>query len=89
MVRVINQVGHIVGAQTIAEYVENDDIVRSLQEIGVDYGQGFGLQRPAQLKGLLKLGYSSVDSETDRPDEHRSVSGDDDDSRNDGSHKAA
>ena len=89
MVRVINQVGHIVGAQTIAEYVENDDIVRSLQEIGVDYGQGFGLQRPAQLKGLLKLGYSSVDSETDRPDEHRYVSGDDDDSRNDGSHKAA
>jgi len=32
MVDVINQVGHIVGAQTIAEYVENDDITRLLKE---------------------------------------------------------
>jgi len=61
MVQVINQVGHLVGAQTIAEYVENDRIVEVLREIGVDYGQGFGLQRPAQLNGLLKLGYSRAD----------------------------
>ena len=54
MVRVINQIAHIVGAQTIAEFVENDDIQRSLQQIGVDYGQGYGLQKPTMLSNLLE-----------------------------------
>ena len=62
MVRAINQIGHIVGAQTIAEFVENDEIRRSLQEIGVDYGQGFGLQRPALLSNLLKESAVQIDS---------------------------
>lgn len=54
MVRTINQIGHIVGAQTIAEFVENDDIRRLLQDLGVDYGQGYGLQKPTRLAGLLE-----------------------------------
>lgn len=54
MVRAINQIAHIVGAQTIAEFVENDDIRRLLQQIGVDYGQGFGLQKPTMLSNLLE-----------------------------------
>ncbi|GAB4290249.1 MAG: hypothetical protein Kow0083_03130 [Methylophaga sp.] len=31
------------GIQTIAEFVENDDILAILKEIGVDYAQGFGI----------------------------------------------
>jgi len=54
MVRAINQIGHIVGAQTIAEFVENDDIKQSLKDIGVDYGQGFGLRRPAPLEQMIE-----------------------------------
>ena len=32
--------GQIMGKQTIAEFVENDDILERLREIGVDYAQG-------------------------------------------------
>lgn len=53
MVRAINQIGHIVGAQTIAEFVENDDIKHALKTIGVDYGQGFGLRKPAPLAQFM------------------------------------
>ena len=42
------------GKKTIAEFVENDDIVEVLRSIGVDYAQGFGLQRPGPLDGLLE-----------------------------------
>lgn len=65
MVRAINQIAHIVGAQTIAEFVENDEICKSLRGIGVDYGQGFGLQKPAILTNLLKEPAVQTDSVDD------------------------
>jgi EAL domain-containing protein (putative c-di-GMP-specific phosphodiesterase class I) len=46
MVESINKVGHVMGLKTIAEYVENQDIVNDLKEIGVDYIQGFGISMP-------------------------------------------
>ena len=46
MVQSINQIGHVMGLETIAEFVENDAIKTRLQEINVDYGQGYGLDRP-------------------------------------------
>jgi EAL domain-containing protein (putative c-di-GMP-specific phosphodiesterase class I) len=30
------QVGHLIGMQTVAEFVENDEISSALREIGVD-----------------------------------------------------
>ena len=53
MVRSINEIGQLLGKQTIAEYVENDTVAERLQAIGVDYGQGFGLGRPQPLAALL------------------------------------
>ena len=41
MVEAINQVGHVMGIRTIAEFVENDEILQHLREIGVDYAQGY------------------------------------------------
>ncbi len=41
MVKAINDMGHVLGKQTIAEYVENEKILKTLKEIGVDYAQGF------------------------------------------------
>ncbi|MDH3859824.1 MAG: EAL domain-containing protein, partial [Gammaproteobacteria bacterium] len=53
MVAAINQVGHAMQLQTVAEFVENDAIRQKLVEIGVDYGQGYGLGKPAPLAEIL------------------------------------
>ncbi|MBT8437082.1 MAG: EAL domain-containing protein [Gammaproteobacteria bacterium] len=39
--------------KTVAEFVENDAITQKLIEIGVDYGQGYGLGKPAPLVEIL------------------------------------
>jgi diguanylate cyclase (GGDEF)-like protein/PAS domain S-box-containing protein len=49
MVKSINDMGHVMGKQTIAEFVENDAILEKLREIGVDYAQGYGIGRPQPL----------------------------------------
>ena len=36
----INDVGHVMGMETIAEFVENDQILAKLRAIGVNYAQG-------------------------------------------------
>jgi diguanylate cyclase (GGDEF)-like protein/PAS domain S-box-containing protein len=54
MVSSINQVAHIMGIETIAEYVESDAIRVALEALGVDYGQGFALARPMPLDVLLR-----------------------------------
>jgi diguanylate cyclase (GGDEF)-like protein/PAS domain S-box-containing protein len=46
MVESFNQIAHAMGIQTIAEFVENKAILRKLQEIGVDYAQGYGIAKP-------------------------------------------
>ena len=51
MVRSINEIAHLMGKKTIAEFVENDQILALLREIGVDYAQGFGIGKPAKLQG--------------------------------------
>jgi len=46
MVESINNIGHLMGIKTIAEFVEHLDIAERLRELGVDYGQGYGLAKP-------------------------------------------
>ncbi len=53
MVKSINEIGHVMGMQTIAEFVENDEIKGLLREIGVDYGQGYGISKPSSFDDLL------------------------------------
>ncbi len=53
MVRSINEVGHVMGKQTIAEFVENDAILKILKTLGVDYAQGYGIGKPVPLDELL------------------------------------
>ena len=52
LVRSINEMGHLMGKRTIAEYVENDQIRALLAEIGVDYVQGYGVEKPRPLDTL-------------------------------------
>lgn len=50
MVKSINEMGRVMGKQIIAEFVESDAIRQKLEELGVNYAQGFGIGRPRPLE---------------------------------------
>ncbi|WP_166269412.1 DUF1631 family protein [Marinobacter caseinilyticus] len=52
MVRSINELSHFLGIKTIAEYVEDLEILEALREMNVDYAQGFGLAKPRPLNSI-------------------------------------
>ncbi len=52
LVKSINEIGHVMGKKTIAEFVENMAILEVLREIGVDYAQGNALGVPVPLDKL-------------------------------------
>ncbi len=54
MVQSIVQVGHTMGLKIIAEYVENDQIIGLLRMMSVDYGQGYGINRPEPLSDMIQ-----------------------------------
>jgi diguanylate cyclase (GGDEF)-like protein len=49
VVKSICDIGHFMGKQIIAEFVENDEILTLLRELGVDYAQGWGIEKPQPL----------------------------------------
>jgi len=49
MVRSINEIGHLTGKQTIAEFAENLEIIEMLRSLGVDYAQGYGVSQPQRV----------------------------------------
>jgi diguanylate cyclase (GGDEF)-like protein/PAS domain S-box-containing protein len=49
MVRSINEIGHLTGKQTIAEFAESVEIIDMLRTIGVDYAQGYGVSQPQRV----------------------------------------
>jgi diguanylate cyclase (GGDEF)-like protein/PAS domain S-box-containing protein len=49
MVRSINEIGHLTGKQTIAEFAENQEIINMLRSLGVDYAQGYGVSQPTRV----------------------------------------
>jgi diguanylate cyclase (GGDEF)-like protein/PAS domain S-box-containing protein len=55
MVKSINEIGHVMGKQTIAEFVENDVILAKLRGLGVDFAQGYGIAKPAPLSELESM----------------------------------
>ena len=50
MARSINDLAHFLGQETIAESVESDTIIVKLEELGVDYLQGWGVGVPKPLE---------------------------------------
>jgi EAL domain-containing protein (putative c-di-GMP-specific phosphodiesterase class I) len=50
MVRSINEIGHLTGKQTIAEWAENAEIIEVLRGLGVDYAQGYGVTQPQKVQ---------------------------------------
>jgi len=54
MVESINHIGHVMGIQTIAEFVETEAVLEMLREIGVNYAQGYSVHMPEPLIGSEK-----------------------------------
>ena len=52
MVRFTNDISHMMGRQTIAEYVSDAAILASLKEIGVDFAQGYCIGKPRPLAAV-------------------------------------
>ena len=48
LVKAINEVGHVMGISTVAEYVEDETTLQVVRELGLDYAQGYavGALRP-------------------------------------------
>jgi EAL domain-containing protein (putative c-di-GMP-specific phosphodiesterase class I) len=53
MVRAIAQLARSLSIATVAEYVETDEIRTRVATLGIDYGQGFAIGKPAPLIDLL------------------------------------
>jgi diguanylate cyclase (GGDEF)-like protein/PAS domain S-box-containing protein len=46
LVASINQIAHVLGLKSIAEWAENDSIVNQLRALNVDYAQGYAIGTP-------------------------------------------
>lgn len=49
MVEAINRIGHVMGIQTVAEFVEDPAALRLLEDLGVDFAQGYSIHRPEPI----------------------------------------
>ncbi|MFK7956726.1 MAG: DUF1631 family protein [Lysobacterales bacterium] len=55
LVKTINEIGHFLGKETVAEFVETDEVLEHLKDIGLDFAQGFGIERPRPLNEILQI----------------------------------
>lgn len=49
MVKSVNQIGHLMGKQTVAEWVTDEPTLELVSGFGVDFVQGYGVAKPQQL----------------------------------------
>jgi diguanylate cyclase (GGDEF)-like protein/PAS domain S-box-containing protein len=62
MVKSINEVGHVMGIKTIAEYTASTHIIECLRKIGVDHAQGYAVAKPIPL--------ASFEEDTEKTEPH-------------------
>jgi diguanylate cyclase (GGDEF)-like protein/PAS domain S-box-containing protein len=53
MVKAINHIGHTMNIRTIAEFVEDQETLQAVREVGIDYAQGYAIARPAPIEVAL------------------------------------
>ncbi|MEM1261410.1 MAG: EAL domain-containing protein [Pseudomonadota bacterium] len=54
-VKSIIDIAHTLGMKVIAEFIEDDEILRIIQSLGSDFGQGFGIHRPEPLHAMVSM----------------------------------
>lgn len=59
-VEAIHRISHLMSLKTVAEYVEQDDTLALIRNLGIDYAQGYFISLPQPLEELLR-DLSSVD----------------------------
>lgn len=59
MIRSIRELGQALNIKVIGEYVETRDVMEKLQEMGIEYGQGYYISRPLPFAEYLKSGSSA------------------------------
>jgi EAL domain-containing protein (putative c-di-GMP-specific phosphodiesterase class I) len=55
MVEMIVRVAKVMGKSTVAEFVESDEVLAALREIGVDYAQGYAIGKPSPFESAYPL----------------------------------
>ena len=50
MVEAIARIAHVMGLETVAEFVEDRSLLEKLAALGVDYAQGYGIHKPEPLE---------------------------------------
>jgi EAL domain-containing protein (putative c-di-GMP-specific phosphodiesterase class I) len=53
-VKAIVELAKGLGIETVAEYVENDEIASEIRRLGVDYAQGYAYGKPEPVTDLLQ-----------------------------------
>ncbi|MGI9288708.1 MAG: EAL domain-containing protein [Pseudomonadales bacterium] len=53
MVVAIKDMAQVTGLKTVAEFVENQEIIDCLEKIGIEYLQGYGLHAPESLENIV------------------------------------
>jgi EAL domain-containing protein (putative c-di-GMP-specific phosphodiesterase class I) len=54
MVKSINELGHLLGKETIAEFVETFELAKELRKMGVNYAQGYVYAKPQPLSDFAQ-----------------------------------
>ena len=52
LVKAINDTAHALGKTTVAEFVEDEDTLIKLKELGVDYAQGYFIGKPTDIESI-------------------------------------
>ena len=52
VVKSISEIGHFMGKKIVAECVEDDATLEKIRELGVDYAQGYGIEKPILINEL-------------------------------------
>jgi EAL domain-containing protein (putative c-di-GMP-specific phosphodiesterase class I) len=60
VVRSINEIGHFLGKKTVAEYVHDEQTAELARSIGIDYLQGWGVEKPKPIETLAGAARSPV-----------------------------
>ena len=55
IVRSMAEIGRSLGKQTIAEFVDSDEVIAELRKIGVDFAQGYFLGKPKVFEPELRV----------------------------------